>query len=499
MVKGSVPAANYIDIPGNTGRRELGLTGQYVYIQLRTYADKYFVIHIDIATTQGLSVRLSCSNLHKEIEVSKDGRVLKVPCSFLSTRWSLLSLHIPSLLEECHLSSAYRWEYKHIKNITICSNVCVRAIVTSDIRYTIAVSGIAVWMNFSVQFQHISLDALLWFFIPQTLPRDIRFPIPRNKVFDDLYDWYWITAPPAPELSEEELREEVEAVAGHHEETKEPIQITITAATPPSHRSDAPSRPSMPVTISNTLPADSAPLRARPTPSISRRAVAHIESSGALTPDPIMSLTRIIGYTSRPTRHITWANDGKTILYPVGNVVAIMDESGKQEFLTGHTLPVHLITFSNNGLLATGQEGKQPLIRIWDYEKRTCLAYLMAHHAELTAITFSQNEQLLAAVGKDHASRYFIMVWDITGVMDGKVTILAKQTSEWNISKLMFSPYRDETLQLVSCGHESVRFWRIKTKHLPGGKKPDLSCFILLFRMILHLTKFVFFCFFVLL
>lgn len=31
---------------------------------------------------------------------------------------------------------------------------------------------------------------------------------------------------------------------------------------------------------------------------------------------------------------------------------------------------------------------------------------------------------------------------------------------------MKFSPY--ENLKLVSCGKENIRFWRIKTKHLPG-------------------------------
>lgn len=50
----------------------------------------------------------------------------------------------------------------------------------------------------------------------------------------------------------------------------------------------------------------------------------------------------------------------------------------------------------------------------------------------------------------------------------GITSVVAKQLSDFQINRLIFSPYRTETLQLVSVGHESIRCWRIKTKHLPG-------------------------------
>jgi len=44
--------------------------------------------------------------------------------------------------------------------------------------------------------------------------------------------------------------------------------------------------------------------------------------------------------------------------------------------------------------------------------------------------------------------------------------VLAKQVSDFNVMKLKFSSFEND--RLVSCGRENIRFWRIKTGHLPG-------------------------------
>jgi len=44
--------------------------------------------------------------------------------------------------------------------------------------------------------------------------------------------------------------------------------------------------------------------------------------------------------------------------------------------------------------------------------------------------------------------------------------VIARQTSDFPISAMRFSPY--EPGKLVSCGGENVRFWRIKAGHLPA-------------------------------
>jgi len=66
-ITGPIPASNYIQLP-QTSTQSLGLTGRYVYLMFRPVSMKYFVVHADVATQDGLVVRVSFSNLFKEFK-----------------------------------------------------------------------------------------------------------------------------------------------------------------------------------------------------------------------------------------------------------------------------------------------------------------------------------------------------------------------------------------------------------------------------------------------
>jgi len=54
-----------------------------------------------------------------------------------------------------------------------------------------------------------------------------------------------------------------------------------------------------------------------------------------------------------------------------------------------------------------------------------------------------------------------IVVWDISQInYNVEPVIIAKQTSEYNIKQIKFSPKHNEIL--VSCGRENIRYWLIK-------------------------------------
>jgi hypothetical protein len=68
-ISGSIPAGNYIQLP-KTGTQSLGLTGRYFYLLFRPIPGKYFVVHMDVATSDGLIIRISFSNLFKEFKAT---------------------------------------------------------------------------------------------------------------------------------------------------------------------------------------------------------------------------------------------------------------------------------------------------------------------------------------------------------------------------------------------------------------------------------------------
>lgn len=52
-------------------------------------------------------------------------------------------------------------------------------------------------------------------------------------------------------------------------------------------------------------------------------------------------------------------------------------------------------------VLASAQEGKHAIIRVWDFASGTCLAVLMAHASGLTSVDVSADGKALLGVGLD--------------------------------------------------------------------------------------------------
>jgi len=87
----------------------------------------------------------------------------------------------------------------------------------------------------------------------------------------------------------------------------------------------------------------------------------------------------------------------------------------------------------------------------------------------LKCLSFSHDGRFLASVGKDAKNKELIVIWDISRVQRGeKPVVVAKQTSEFNILALKFSPI--DASRLASCGQENIRFWRVRdTSNIRGS------------------------------
>lgn len=174
-----------------------------------------------------------------------------------------------------------------------------------------------------------------------------------------------------------------------------------------------------------------------------------------------------------------------------------------QRFFFGHTEPITCLAFnSNSTLLASSQEGKNPGVRLWDFASGTCVAIMSGHVSKVSNLNFSINDRHFCSVGLDEHYRTQLMIWDISTIhlssgnnipsrhnipstkkkprvlssqgkplgntmsTTGHPKLIARQTCEFPISTIAFSPY--ESNRLVSCGRENIRFWRMKKGHLPG-------------------------------
>jgi len=179
-----------------------------------------------------------------------------------------------------------------------------------------------------------------------------------------------------------------------------------------------------------------------------------------------MELKHIIGYQAEKCLNIKWSRqEGENvILFTSGGTIIAMDsESNEQKrFFFGHSAPICCFDINEQGnMIASAQEGKNSIIRIWDYATARCITMMTMPVVSLKCLSFSHDGKYLASVGKDSHNKELIIIWDISRVHRGeKPEIIARQISEFNILCLKFSPI--DNTRLASCGKENIRFWRIR-------------------------------------
>ncbi|GFH23850.1 DUF667 domain-containing protein, partial [Haematococcus lacustris] len=63
-VRGTIPAANYLRLP-KLKAQNLGLTGRFLYIQVKVTPVKVFVIHLEVQTQDQNVHRISISSMYR--------------------------------------------------------------------------------------------------------------------------------------------------------------------------------------------------------------------------------------------------------------------------------------------------------------------------------------------------------------------------------------------------------------------------------------------------
>jgi hypothetical protein len=77
-IMGNVLAANYMRLPKKNSH-SLGLTGKFLYTQVRTVPDKYYVLHLYVQAKDDTVLNISITNLFKDTKLI--GNVLQYPCA----------------------------------------------------------------------------------------------------------------------------------------------------------------------------------------------------------------------------------------------------------------------------------------------------------------------------------------------------------------------------------------------------------------------------------
>jgi len=177
-----------------------GLQDQTVLYTLKPRGGKYFVAHFDIAADEGMSIRLSFSNMYKAAKLQAGSGqfpflVAPSPTSVdglasgakgvqgaapSSARWTMLIVDL-----KASMLIYFKARFRHLKGVTICSSCHVKGVFTSATEYdpsvTIAESRAAGCKS--------STENLA------PMPREMNFIVPRGETWRACYELARFPAP----------------------------------------------------------------------------------------------------------------------------------------------------------------------------------------------------------------------------------------------------------------------------------------------------------------
>ncbi|KAK7003519.1 WD repeat-containing protein 90 [Biomphalaria glabrata] len=494
-IVGSIPAGNYIHLP-KTSSQLLGLTGRYFYLQFKPVPSKHFVVHIDVATTDNLIIRISFSNLFKTFKSTSTWLQFPFICCPLGnslpsyaveakkdqsgaapliTKWTLLCLDLQQIL-----SSYLNRKFLYIKSFKLCANMLVKNVFTSDQLF-----------DPDLTLQEAKRHGLMAHNICP-LPREMSFPVGKGENWHDLYDLirFPTDLPSHPfdtiqvgGFQSKSFPFDGPSIPPVKAQTKTvDVSKCVSDRVSMIHKLTSPRQKPDLRKVTKELPELAPDSNENYTDEI--HVYAHLEkhknSSGkqsrnmkhsmapskklqtykALEPDPIMKLKRIIGFGGATYQNVIWSTDESSIIYPCHAVVVSMKIStGQQRFFTGHTDKVSCLALNTNtNLLASGQTGSMSTVKIWKYTSGECVHTTLVHDHGLSSLSFSSTGAVLCGLGLDGHNKNLIVVWNTSKVQ--KTTVLAKAHTDVDIARIIFAPF-DET-RLVSCGKDNVRVWRVK-------------------------------------
>jgi WD repeat-containing protein 90 len=122
----------------------------------------------------------------------------------------------------------------------------------------------------------------------------------------------------------------------------------------------------------------------------------------------------------------------------------------------------------NATMIASAETCPKGNVFLWSVAEGRRFVALKPHAEGVTAVAFSDDGTHLVTAGLDAQRRSQIIVWNIESLVTQTpaLSIVARQLSEFPVSRIRFSPFEENTL--VACGRENIRFLRIRNGHVPA-------------------------------
>ena len=147
-----------------------------------------------------------------------------------------------------------------------------------------------------------------------------------------------------------------------------------------------------------------------------------VECKTSLAPDPILKLSKIIGFdTTTSKAMMRWSRDSQYLVYASKAIVIGYHLTTQRQFcFVGHADRVSCVALSpDSSMLASGQVGPFALVRIWHFDTQRCLAIFRNHEQSLQLLEYSACGSYLCGVGKDKQGKTMLVVWDVSQVGKG--------------------------------------------------------------------------------
>eukprot|EP00435_Cladocopium_sp_Y103_P010187 s201_g2.t1 len=168
--------------------------------------------------------------------------------------------------------------------------------------------------------------------------------------------------------------------------------------------------------------------------------------------------------------------------------LSIDDGKESRRHFFGHTRPIEVLEGSDDGHWLASVQGATvagvPVLRLWRTNGRgldCTTTQPLSALCSVQSVAFDGGSRFLAVAGQDSRERPNLLVFDMSRAKGGAINLIAQQFGP-DVTCVRFSPF--EELNLVSCGMENIRFWRVKEKHIPGclvplgvlGRQTQFTC-----------------------
>ncbi|KAF4711541.1 WD repeat domain 90 [Perkinsus olseni] len=459
-IYGSISANNFIRYPGGKSTvKALDLTGNYAYIMMRTIADRCFVIHIDVDASDGNNLRISLSNMFKTTKVQAP-RTIQCPVHPPVDRWCIVCVYISGVIALYSPTSGGRGKVsgpKHllpdvhfVKSIQVGASLLLRGIFTSDNHY-----------------------------LMEDLPREMQLTHKQGT------EAAWIEVPitKATKHDTKQGSDTTDSILTRLEPTSPLPSTTETFILSPQEEGKAdenkanPNLPALPI-LSERPQLTVQPLE------LKKVLCARPQLSSKATSNPRRT-------TAGQRRFAVWVRDQASGLRP-----SVCSSSAGHLSLSslGSQSPTELSLITGCGLVSclagadagntilTAESGDPPVVRLWrpSVSEAPVCVISCPMLAGIDDICSDPDSRRICILGKDaQRKQQQLCVWNIPpppvtrgklAACKSKAELIAKHVcGAWPIQALRFSPFRPSAhTNIVSCGFENIRFWRVKDQHLAG-------------------------------